>query len=265
MRLPNRNDYIYFLIHRGFITSEKDFQENPGFIKAVYLHWLRRGQVGCVFAQLLGRSDNRSQIRTLILSDSSDTFQEADELAKKINTAVQDAATNPKVEAISVLLPKVLDIEELIFLLLKLSSIPGWKIEREWSWRKTLVLIGLRVEIADKVWAEILGLGPFITCLPPTRQGPITSLEIRTKPEKAPFSKIQLKKAQAAHLAQVPTEEFLSPKKFRPLFNEYTPWLKRRMLSGNEDKRAKASVTFAVPAALWNGLKSQLSPLRLRG
>ncbi|MCH7602821.1 MAG: MFS transporter [Planctomycetes bacterium] len=114
---------------------------------------------------------------------------------------VQDAVANPKVEAASVLLPKVLDLESIILLLLKFRSLPGWKIEREWSWRKTLVLIGLRAKIADKVWAEILGLGPFASCLPPTRQGPVTSLGIRTKPEKAPFSNIQLKKAQAAHLA----------------------------------------------------------------
>ena len=258
MHLPNRNDYINFLIHRGFISNEKDFQESPELNELVYLHWLRRGQVGCIFAQLLGRSDNRSGIHTSILCDSSATLQEAEELAQKINMVVQDAVANPKVEAVSVLLPKVLDLESIILLLLKFRSLPGWKIEREWSWRKTLVLIGLRAKIADKVWAEILGLGPFASCLPPTRQGPVTSLEIRTKPEKAPFSNIQLKKAQAAHLAQVPTKEFLSRNKFGPLFDIYTPWLKKRMLSGNEDKRAKASVTFAVPAALWNGLKSQL-------
>ena len=116
-----------------------------------------------------------------------------------------------------------------------------------------MVLVGLRVTVAEGVWAEVLGMGPF-EFLPPTRRCPITSLEIRVKPDKARRSKTTLGML-AAHLDKVPTGSMLTPRQYQALFARFTPWLKRRILGGEPDARAKAGVTFAFPAAIWEVLR----------
>ena len=156
-------------------------------------------------------------------------------------------------------IPYVLTPETLVDLVLALSELPLWTIDREWAWRRTLILVGLRVRIDERVLAETLGLGPF-QFLPPTRQCPITSLEIRTKPQKAIRHKFR-SGIKLAHLDKLPTDEFLTARQFQVRFKKLTPLLKSRILGGFEDQRAKAKVTFAVPAAIWNTLKS-LRPLR---
>jgi len=60
---------------------------------------------------------------------------------------------------------------------------------------------------------------------------------------------------KAAHLARIPTDTFLTKQEFKVRFKKWTPWLRRRRLGGTNDARAKAGVTFAVPAAMWKTLK----------
>ena len=249
MRFPSRRDYLDFLLARGIITGEMDFLKNPELNREVYLDWLRRGQVGCVFAQLLGRPANRLQMRTVVLLEP-----EVSECARQIDILVHEAVDDSRTEAATILLPAVLSSEQLVYLLLAPSDLPSWSIEREAPWRKRLTLVGMRVQIEGGVWAEVLGLGPF-TFFPPTRQGPITSLEIRTKPKGSKWSKIH-PKMRASHLADIKTDDFLSPKRHGILFKTFTPWLRKRVLGGGpEDQRAKAGVTFVVPAAMWNVMK----------
>lgn len=131
---------------------------------------------------------------------------------------------------------------------------PGWTIEKEHPWRKTLVLIGLRVEIATGVVALTLGMGPF-DIFPTTRRCPVTTLEIRTKPKRAKKSHLS-KTYLAAHLADIPVDHILTPAEFRSRFKRFTPWLKRRILGKQGDMRAKAGVTYSVPAAIWSSLKA---------
>lgn len=253
MRYPNRHDYIDLLKREGVIEDEKDFIDRPELNEEVYLDWLRRGQVGCVFAQLFGRRDYRPRLRTVVLCDHNNSEQ-VNELTQKIDIAVQNAIADPHIESVSVVLPTILSADYLVGLLIALSKMPKWLIEREWPWGRTLVLVGLRVRLGNEVLAEVLGMGPF-PFLPPTRQSPITSLEVRTKPAAAKKGKIH-PALLAAHLADVPAREFLSKRQYSILRTHFTPWLRRRILGGSPDQRAKAAVTFAVPAALWNGLKS---------
>ncbi|MEE8157862.1 MAG: hypothetical protein V3T78_00645, partial [Dehalococcoidia bacterium] len=180
MEFPNRRDYIELLIQEGFISSEKDFFERPDLNEAVYLDWLKRGQVGCIFAQLLGRSHNRKGLFLHVADENSDTFLEAKNLASNIDKVVQEAVGNEEAESLTILLPRVLFIEGFARLNLALSEIEGWRIEREERWR-TLTRVGLRIHLGDSVWAEVLGLAPYTQYMPPTRLSPVPSLEIRTK------------------------------------------------------------------------------------
>lgn len=253
MRLPNRSDYIKLLIWKSLLTDENEFNDRADLAIEVYLDWLRRGQVGCVFAQLLGRPRNRQHMHTVVLRQPIGSGRSLS-LAERIDGAAGSAISDPNVESISILLPDILTYESLVTLILELSMLPEWRIEREPLWRKTLVLVGLRFQIQEAVWAEVLGLGPF-ELSPPTRQSPVTSLEIRTKPKGATRNKTN-PELRAAHLARIPTAGFLSRQEHRIRFSKWTPRLRLRMLGGIGDGRAKARVTFALPAAMWEGLKA---------
>ncbi len=254
MHFPNRHDYVDWLLQEGAINSEQDLIESGTLSESVYLDWLRRGQVGCVFAQLLGRSRNRSQVRTVAFNKPARSQAMADVLASDINEVVKVTVDESGVEAISLLLTAVLTDEDLVRLILSLSALPRWQIEQEWPWRGTLTLIGLRFSLSDEILAEVLGVGPF-QLLPPTRQCPVTSLEIRTKPERA-IRRGRLLNKRASHLAQIPIP-WMSSSEFRDRFTRWTPWLRRRILGGNKDSRAKARITFSVPTAIWTALKAK--------
>ena len=256
MRFPLRRDYMELLRSKGLISDEYDFQCNPLLVEAVYLDWLRRAQVGCVFAQLLGRPRNRKNMRTAILGKQIIRDGMAD-LASEIDSVIQSSVDDPEIEAVSIILPAIVDPEDLVRLTFSLSKLPLWDLEREWLWRKTMTVIGLRRQIENIVWAETLGIGPF-QFFPPTRQCPVTSLEVRTKSNRSIWSKLhKLRTRRAAHLAQVPTDHFLTPKQNQVRFKKWTPALRSRILGGESDARAKAGVTFTVPAAIWSQIKSE--------
>ena len=252
MEFPTRQDYIQHLQSHGLIADEISFNSNDHLIEAVYRDWLSRPQVGCIFAQLLSRPAYRTGIKTVVVRGSSDC-KDPSELAVQIASLVDNSVIDASDEALSVLLPQILDFELLTHLVWELSKQPGWSIERERLWRGTLVLVGLRVEIASGVVAETLGMGPF-QIFPTTRQSPLTTLEIRTKTERkkrSPRSSTHL----ASHLADIPIGRNLTSAEFGSRFSKFTPALRKRILGKHDDMRAKASVTYSLPSAIWYSLK----------
>ena len=256
MGFPRRQDYVKKLQEHELICDEDGFIADDRLTEAVYLDWLSRPQVGCVFAQLLARPIYRTGVRTVIARGASG-IGDPSELALQIAGLVNESVKEASDEALSVLLPQITDVETLARLVWELGKQPGWAIEKEQLWRRTLVLIGLRVEIDTKVVAETLGMGPF-GVFPTTRQCPVTTLEIRTKPRGAQRSK-RSRTQGASHLAQLPVRHILTPAEFRVRFNKFTPWLKERILGKKGDLRAKASVTYSIPVAIWSSLKESAS------
>ena len=253
MGFPMRQDYINQMQSHGLISSDADFVADDRLTEAVYLDWLFRPQVGCVFAQLLARPVYRAGVRTVVARGTSgcgEPHELATQIAQLVDESVQDTST----EGLSVLMPQVLDAERLTHLVWALGHQPGWIIEHERRWRGTLVLIGLRAKIAENVVAETLGMGPF-GIFPTTRQCPVTTLEVRTKPERAKKSKLS-KTHLAAHLADLPVGHFMTTDQHRSRRRIFTPWLKKRILGGQRDLRAKAGVTYSVPAPIWLSLKT---------
>ena len=253
MAFPRREDYLKQLSQHGLIKSEADFVVNDQLTKAVYLDWLFRPQVGCVFAQLLARPVYRAGVRTVVARGKS-RLGDPGELATQVTRLVSEAVEDQSTEALSVLLPQILDPERMARFAWELGHQSGWFIEQERLWRQTLMLVGLRVAIADGVVAETLGMGPF-HIFPTTRQCPVTTLEIRTKPRRAKKSKLS-KTHLAAHLADVRIDHVLAPAEVRVRFERFTPWLKKRILGKQGDSRAKAGVTYSVPAAIWSSLRA---------
>ena len=253
MGFPMRRDYVRQLREHGLISDEAGFVADDRLTEAVYLDWLRRPQVGCIFAQLLARPVYRTGVRTVVARGSSG-LGEPRELATQIASLVDESVKDAPTEALSVLLPQVLDVEGLTRFAWELGQQPGWTVEKESRWRSRLTLVGLRAEIADRVVAETLGMGPF-DIFPTTRQCPVTTLEIRTKTTRAKKSHLS-RTHLAAHLADLPVDHKLTPAEFRSRFKKFTPWLKARILGGKGDLRAKAGVTYSVPAAIWSALKA---------
>lgn len=254
MRFPTRHDYIRQLKEHGFITDEAEFIADDSLTEAVYLDWLRRSQVGCIFAQLLARPRNRTGMRTVIVRGSH-ASDDPTELAIEIDHLVNESVNDASNEAITVLLPQMLSIELLARLLWELSHFSGWMIEREQPWRPSLVRIGLRVEIGEDVVAEVLGMGPY-SFFPNTRQCPISTLEVRTKPFGARPSHVS-NTYLASHLAQIPVGHVLTTEQISVLSKKFTRALRNRILAGEEDMRAKASVTYSIPVAIWKATKSR--------
>ena len=250
MEFPSRTDYVDYLVKSGVITKESELSGNKELVLEVYLDWLRRGQVGCIFAQLFGRRRNREALKTVVISDSPTSSPGLMSVATEIDQAVQLAMENPDIESISVLLPGITDAEVVVNLIVELEKLPRWRIDFVRPWRERVANIGLRTEIVDGVWAEILMLSPLFT-QPPTRQGPITSLELRTQPKGSRWSKFR-RQMHAAHLDLLPTEHFLSRKRHGSLFKKFTPQLRTRILGGEDDRRATAQVSISVPKAIWD-------------
>ena len=253
MWFSTRQDYIRQLEHHGLIVDEAGFVASDRLTELVYLDWLRRPQIGCEFARFLARPANRARIRTVVARGSSGVGDPG-ELAIQIDRLVKESVNNASDEALSVLVPQVLDNQALTYFVWELSKIRGWIVEREHPWSRRLVLIGLRVEIAADVVAETLGLGPF-PIFPPTRQCPVTTLEIRTKSTRAKMSHVS-NTHLAAHLADIEVSDILTSAEFKDL-DTRTRCLRRRILEGQEDMRAKAGVTYSLPAAIWSSAKAR--------
>ena len=255
MTFPSRQDYVDHLVDGGLIRNARDLTRNAPLNEAIYLDWLKRGQVGCVFAQLLGRPTNRGHMRTEILTTEPPYDEDIHTLASDIDDVIHEAIAAPAIESVSVLLPAVLDVEKLALLVHALSKLPQWVIDHETRWRDNFTLIGLRRAIDTKVLAEPLVIGPF-EFLPQTRHSPVTSLEIRTDPFRAPRSKY-VRSMQAGHLAAIDTSGFLTPAEHAIRFEKWTPALRRRMLGCEDDSRAKAASSVTLPTVIWEAVKRQ--------
>jgi hypothetical protein len=257
---PGRQDYISHLQRVGLIDSETTFNRNDKLVETVYLDWLTRGQVGCIFAQLLGRPRSRRKLRIVVFSTNAASFEDTAETARLVSDAVSHAVRAKEIEALTILLPAITSIDNLARFVVTLGNLPGWRFESLLPWR-SLVRVGLRAHIEGDAWAEILGTGPFPQFFPATRQSPITSLEIRTKTRRGVFSKVWPRKYIALHAAQIPAEDFIGGRSFSRLFDDLTPKLRLRMLGGESDERAKAAVTFAIPTAVWQVANRSRQPI----
>ena len=130
MEFPRREDYIRELQEHGLVSDETGFIADDRLTEAVYLDWLLRPQVGCVFAQLLARPVYRTGLRTVVARGSSG-LGDPSELAVQIAHLVKESVDDPATEALSVLLPQIRDNEALARLAWELGHRPGWTIEKE--------------------------------------------------------------------------------------------------------------------------------------
>ena len=138
MAFPTRQDYVQNLQEHGLVVDEAGFVDDDRLTEAVYLDWLFRPQVGCVFAQLLARPIYRTGVRTVVARGSSGTGDPS-ELAIQTAHLAEESVRDASDQAMSVLLPQVRDPVVLANFVWQLAKQPGWLIEKEQLWRNTLV------------------------------------------------------------------------------------------------------------------------------
>ncbi len=250
---PVRQDYINHLIARGHIENESDMINQPDLIIAIQRHWHGLGQTGCKFAQILSKDPQKYGWHMEVVNGTSKNGVSSS-ILNQIERVVCSAIHDRQIEMISLVFPEVTTPEALVSLLYSLEQLPDWSITtikglEQVSSSDSTVYISLRVILNNKgVLSWVLGFGPF-HFLAITRLSPFTELAIRVKPYKPdmPFRELN-NDPMTAHLADVPIS--VGSETFEQL------WINTKLASGriraNSDPlKAKAKVTFPIPASMW--------------
>jgi hypothetical protein len=248
---PTRSDYLDHLVREGYARDEADFAARPSLVVAVHQHWHALAQQGCRFAAFLStRPVEHGWGRVVVPGEPGWD----DELWGQISRVVATAIRSPAVQALSLIFPGVTSEEQLVRTLLELEGRLDWRLlplpEPEGGWRAPVPVVGLalRVPLNRTVFSWPVGLGPF-EFLPFTRRSPLTEVALVTKPRRNPPRSARIKGApDAAHLADMPVN--VEDAVFEKLWVN-TERHKEFVLGDGGDPRAKAKVTFAVPARLW--------------
>ena len=249
-RFSTRDDYIRFLIKRGDISEAKDLLAQTNLVLDVQRHWHGRAQHACRFAQLMGKFPGAHGWATLVVSEKDETSW-PDEIWDGIRARIQEALADERTQALSIFAPGVLTGPGLVRLLRDLKDKAGWSMtEARPPAYPEMLTIGLRLSLptepAVASWA--VGFGPF-SFLPLTRQAPFTEIAFATKPKpEKPRSHRLSKDRSVAHLADIPIN--IPDKTFETWWPD-TQKGKKIILGGADDSIAKAKVTYAVPATLW--------------
>lgn len=134
-RVPRRADYFEYLVEQGYIESEDEILGRKDLVRSIQLHWHRRGQTGCKFAQRLSNAPSDHGWH-LAVADSSDPMA----LAKWVDDIVRAAVANSDIEALSLLFPHLIEPKGLAALVGELMALPSWSVENSQFSQTTLVV-----------------------------------------------------------------------------------------------------------------------------
>ena len=224
---------------------------------AEYLNWRRGPAIGCVFARLMSHAPHAPSDHGQVVEEIAHDDPEA--AATAIATRVQHFILQPRVLAVSFVLPNIGTLEQLLAMALDLPKDPTWHVDVTPLDPPPEMDLAVVKVVRDLPFgngtlpSEALALGNF-DVFPSTRRAPHTAFEIYVgEPAlQDPKAHTPSTKANLAHI------DFRD----RELINrDYTQtavdtmWGRSRIgrlrsLGGADDKRAKAKVTFVVPTAL---------------
>ena len=225
----------------GALASAGELAARPEVVARAQARWHETTDP-CVFAAFMSARRISVGWTTVVLAPRSSPAVVAEAVAGHVEAALLDAA----VEVISILLPHLRSPSEVAGLADALAKNPGWsrtEVARETdATHGTLVLLGLRVSLGEGVLSEVLGFGPLAT-FPRTRHAPFMELVVRAAP--GPWREDPTR----AHMADVPLD--LEPATITAMLDE-TRKTRGRRLSESEQQRAKAKVTFTLPAVAWD-------------
>ena len=238
------DDLLRARIDRGEVSSREDLLENHlGLLGAMLFDWYRQGQIACVFAQQLSRDPSSAAWQSVTVGGEVDP--------KALDEVLIQAAE--KLEAKQLIFPGEASVQHALDLVLSLCSHTSW-LCHEMPWMPNEVpdslLVGLRwIPHNANYTSWVLGIAPFET-MPFTRRlegAPFIALVLRPgpptefAPPKEEFGRV------AAHLAHMDDRIGANDEKRQKTRNA-TERAKAALLGGEPRSRARAKVTFALPA-----------------
>jgi hypothetical protein len=220
--------------------------------RADYVKWRRSAHVGCVFARFFScRPDEYGQDVTEV-SQSADPVRVAKAIASRVERLVAD----PSVSVATLIMPTITTVEALAKVAIALRDHPKWIV----SAIKLLPppagdFIGVQLfrEVPYQSTtrrSEILAFGPF-NIFPRTRRSPVAAFELLVGEPRAndPVSQEPTDRANLAHADLTATGILRVPNLFENMLKQ-TKALRLKSLSGIDDHRAKAKVSFTIRPAL---------------
>ena len=222
-----------------------------------YLNWRRGPVVGCVFARVMSHAPHAPSDHGQVVEEIAHDRPAA--AAADIATRVQHFVLEPGVLAVTFVLPNIGTLEQLLAMALALPTDSTWHVDvTQLDPPPEMDLAAVKV-VRDLPFgngtlpSEALVLGNF-DVFPNTRRAPHTAFEIYVgEPAlQDPKEHTPSTKANLAHI------DFRDRKLINRNYDQTavdTMWEKSRIgrlrsLSVADDRRAKAKVTFVVPATL---------------
>jgi hypothetical protein len=240
--VPSREDYTEAFLNKGHLVPEEDLTAHSELVAAAQAHWHRDGNNSCVFAAQMSAERDPNGWESYVMGNQGSPQKDAD----AIHALWSQRLVDPYAEIVSVIIPHGDEPEYVAALLRRLSTLPSWQITDQGQESDEafglLQKLGLLVTVEFDYLSEVLGFGPH-GAFAHTRRAPFTELAIRAKhPRKR-------RTGRRAFMAQVDIPG-LAPDEFGAWWGQ-TKANRASRVGSKHDDRAKARVTFAIPASAW--------------
>jgi hypothetical protein len=241
------DDLAAWLVALGRASTVQEVREQLRQVWGDLLFtWYTQGQVGCVFAQRLARSAGEARWYSAVVEG---------EWSAELLTGMVDAAAAARAEALQILFPCAGTAEDAIEIIRRMGTHPRWQCaDAPWldGEKGDSVQVGLRwIAPGGEYESWVLGIAPFEP-MPFTRRlhgAPFIALVLRPtppEPDRA-TAPVGLSGLPASHLAHM--NDGLGPDQDRrKKWMHGTEKAKRALVSPDPMSRARAKVTFALPA-----------------
>lgn len=198
------------------------------------LDYYKHGLAGCKFAEYAANNPGRSGWNHIVMESLS---------AKKIDSEVDRAVKDNKINQLSIVLPNIKtksDLENMVSVLRE-SKVFFFEEDEEYDGYR---LIKLRARILGKI-AWVSGFAP-LDFLPKTRQSPSTELVLRVKDKPNYAKSIQsITPENELHVANLEVPD-MSRKEFTKTWQQSFAGT-REILGHNADKLSAAKITYIIP------------------
>lgn len=240
--VPSRDDYATAFMSTGDLAHGEDLAAHAELIAAAQAHWHTGPHNACVFAAHMSKKRKANGWESYVVGDNGGPDRDAE----TIHAIWSQRLFDPSTEIVSVILPHGDDAGYLAQLLRRLETLPSWELIDKGQEADDLLgplqKLGLLVNVEFEFRSEVLGFGPH-AAFANTRQAPFPELAIRAKPPR------KRRKDKRAFMAQVdipglPQDEF-------GIWWDQTKANRASRVGADHDDRAKARVTFAIPASTW--------------
>jgi hypothetical protein len=235
---PNRQDFEELYEDLG-----SRIDECPEILPDVILDWVRRGQTGCRFAQILAHKADAAGWHSATFLKRLDPGS----IGELVGLFLSGTAGHA--EAVQLIFPYIKTPEELAQLVNDLCASDSWYWEEGEESDLDGIPVSLRWRLPLKrAVSWVLGFAPF-DFMPVTRRAPFVALQMRVGEQKRTPEQFLDDGTSVVHLADL--DDMLGNREVaRQRLNDETRAAKSNILNGELVSAARARITFIIPADL---------------